>query len=72
MGRVTGERKIHFTYTPEFIEHWNEQTPEFREMCNELGRLHGYSGHNIFYTFYLLHHAHIEAKKPFKDYRSAL
>jgi len=69
MGRVTGERKIHFHYTPEFIAHWNEQSQDFKDLCNELGRLHGYTGHNIFYTYYLLHHAHLEAGKDIKYYQ---
>lgn len=69
MTKVGIERKVHFHYTPEFIAHWNEQSEEFKNYCNTLGAAHGYSGHNIFYTFYLLHHAHLEAGIDQKFYQ---
>jgi len=61
VGIVSLERKIHFNYTPEFVEHWNEQNAEFKELCDTVGRPHGFSGQNIFYIFYLLYHGHREA-----------
>ena len=58
MGRINNERKVHFFYGPKFIEHWNNQSEEFRELCNKIGKENGYSGQNIFYTYLYQYWAH--------------
>lgn len=72
MGRITGEGHVHFRYTPGLIAHWKNQSQEFRDYCDELGRLHGYSGMNIFFTYFIQYWTHEISGKERKAYKSEL
>ena len=51
MGRTGHERQLRFDYFPEFIEHWNNQSDDFKELCENYGKKVGYTGINVFYVF---------------------
>ena len=70
MVKVAFERNIHFKYSPEFITHWNEQSQEMKDYCDNLGQQYGYSAMNVFYTFIYQYWAHKEsgiARKAFSS-----
>lgn len=72
MGKKCIERRIHFHYNQAFIDHWNEQTQEFKDLCINAGAPYGYSGQNIFYTFFFQYWAHEESGEERLEYRHAL
>lgn len=51
MARVTLEKKIHFYYDEIIVELWNQQTEEFKQICEDVGRPKGYTGINTFVLF---------------------
>ena len=71
MGRVEHERHVHFNYFPELVDHYKEQTEEFKEVCNTIGREYGYSGLDIFYIWFVQYWSHNEAGIDRRGYRNA-
>lgn len=64
MGRISHDRTLHFDYWPLFIEHWRGLSPEFKQLCEDIGKPYGYSGMNVFYSFFLQFWAHEFSEIP--------
>lgn len=52
MGRKNADRHISFNYDPKIVAIYDSQTEQFKTKCEELGAPYGYTGMNVFYTWY--------------------
>ncbi len=55
MARIRIGHNVKFKYSPNFIECYKGLPQWFKTWCEELGKPFGYSGMNVFYTFFLFY-----------------
>lgn len=54
MGKIDIEGHITISYMDIVVDLWRQQTPELKDILDEIGRPFGYSGMNVLYYYVLL------------------
>lgn len=69
MGRNNNERKHHTFYPAILLSIWDDQTPEFKQKCYDIGKEKGYTGINVFYYFLYQYSMTTASSYDYKEFK---